>query len=78
MVSQEETQEGREAAHRCLWPVMELLQAAGILKTVLKARTGGGGDLQKEKNEAVQHEEAKKSDDTSSVCNEKQHKSLRR
>lgn len=48
-----------------MWPVMELLQAAVILKTVLKL---GWRDLQKEKNEAVQHEEAKTSDDTSTVC----------
>lgn len=51
-------------------PAMELLQAAGTLKTVLKL---GWGDLQKEKDEAVQHEEVKMSDDTSTVCNEKQH-----
>lgn len=36
-------------------------------------KTRMGGDLQKEKDEAVQHEEVKTSDDTSTVCNEKQH-----
>lgn len=61
----------RETSNRCLWPVMELLQAAVILNTGLKL---GWRDLQKEKNEAVQHEEAKTSDDTSTVCNKKQHK----
>lgn len=60
----------REASDRCWWPAMELLQAAGTLKTVLKL---GWGDLQKEKDEAVQHEEVKTSDNTSTVCNEKQH-----
>lgn len=74
MVSQQESGEGteplpdREASNRCLWPVMGLLQAAVILKTVIETRMEGSTGGEKRGGGAGR---GTKSDHTSAVCKKK-------